>query len=80
MVLIAHGCGSHMAQHWFEVRGDAAVNQMDAYVGIGMGATDLVCTCPDLTGFDFYGIGADGLARRFIQCGAGFQVEITAVQ
>lgn len=40
LVLIAHSCGTHMAQHWFNVRGDAAVTRINAYVGIGMGATD----------------------------------------
>jgi hypothetical protein len=40
VVLIAHSCGAHMAQHWVLARGQAAVQQIDGYVGIGMGATD----------------------------------------
>ena len=40
VVLIAHSCGNHMAQHWVRVRGDAALGRFDAFVGIGMGATD----------------------------------------
>jgi len=40
IVLVAHSCGSHMAQRWVHKRGDEALQQFDAYVGIGMGATD----------------------------------------
>jgi pimeloyl-ACP methyl ester carboxylesterase len=40
VVIVAHSCGSHMAQHWIRDRGDAALRRFDAYVGIGMGATD----------------------------------------
>ena len=37
VVLIAHSCGVHMAMSWVEVTGGKGI---DAYVGIGMGATD----------------------------------------
>ncbi len=37
IVLIAHSCGAHMAMNWIDKVGDSAI---DAYVGIGMGATD----------------------------------------
>lgn len=37
IILIAHSCGAHMAMHWIDEQGDSAI---DAYVGIGMGATD----------------------------------------
>ncbi len=37
IVLIAHSCGAHMAMTWIDRVGDSAI---DAYVGIGMGATD----------------------------------------
>jgi alpha/beta superfamily hydrolase len=37
IVLIAHSCGAHMAMHWIDEQGDGAI---DAYIGIGMGATD----------------------------------------
>lgn len=40
LVVVAHSCGSHMAQHWILKQGEAAIAQFDAYVGIGMGATD----------------------------------------
>ena len=40
VALIAHSCGSHMAQHWLNERGTTAMAQIDAYIGIGMGATD----------------------------------------
>jgi len=36
-VMIAHSCGAHMAMEWVHKKGDEAI---DAYVGIGMGATD----------------------------------------
>lgn len=38
IVLIAHSCGAHMAMAWMERYGDADIH---AFVGIGMGATDL---------------------------------------
>jgi hypothetical protein len=37
VVLLAHSCGVHMSMAWLKERGDA---QIDAYVGLGMGATD----------------------------------------
>lgn len=37
IVLIAHSCGAHMAMSWIDKVGDSGI---DAYVGIGMGATD----------------------------------------
>jgi pimeloyl-ACP methyl ester carboxylesterase len=37
VVLIAHSCGAHMAMAWADVESYEAI---DAYVGIGMGATD----------------------------------------
>lgn len=40
IILVAHSCGSHMAQHWILNKGEAALSQFDAYIGIGMGATD----------------------------------------
>ena len=38
IVLIAHSCGAHMAMHRIRQVGDTGLS---AYVGIGMGATDL---------------------------------------
>lgn len=40
IVLIAHSCGAHMAHHWIHAKGRVALGSFDAYVGIGMGATD----------------------------------------
>ncbi len=41
IVLIAHSCGAHMAMHWVDALGAEHANeQLAAYVGIGMGATD----------------------------------------
>jgi hypothetical protein len=37
IVLTAHSCGAHMAMHWVTRQGD---KNIDAYIGIGMGATD----------------------------------------
>lgn len=37
IVLIAHSCGAHMAMSWVDATGGKGI---DAYVGIGMGATD----------------------------------------
>ena len=37
VVLLAHSCGAHMAMLWMEQHGDSGI---DAFVGIGMGATD----------------------------------------
>lgn len=39
-ILLAHSCGSHMAQRWIKNESEAALAKFDAYVGIGMGATD----------------------------------------
>jgi pimeloyl-ACP methyl ester carboxylesterase len=39
-VIVAHSCGSHMAQHWILQKGEQATRRFDGYVGIGMGATD----------------------------------------
>jgi hypothetical protein len=41
LVILAHSCGTHMAQHWMHARGDTAPVQFDAFVGIGMGAVDI---------------------------------------
>ncbi len=40
LVVVAHSCGAHMAQHWMLERDSVALRQVDAFVGIGMGATD----------------------------------------
>ncbi len=44
IVLIAHSCGAHMAMAWVSANKDISNKSMnkkiDAYVGIGMGATD----------------------------------------
>ncbi|MDJ0832233.1 MAG: DUF3530 family protein [Gammaproteobacteria bacterium] len=37
IIIIAHSCGAHMAMQYVRKQGDA---RFDAYVGIGMGATD----------------------------------------
>lgn len=37
VVLIAHSCGAHMAMAWVDTE---SFESIDAYVGIGMGATD----------------------------------------
>jgi len=37
IILIAHSCGVHMIMAWIRQHGDAGI---DAYIGIGMGATD----------------------------------------
>ena len=39
VVLIAHSCGAHMAMAWVEANKNAS-EKIDAYIGIGMGATD----------------------------------------
>jgi len=41
LVVLAHSCGTHMAQHWMHARSDTAPAQFDAFVGIGMGAIDI---------------------------------------
>lgn len=40
VVLLAHSCGAHMAQHWILQRGEEALATFDGFIGIGMGATD----------------------------------------
>jgi pimeloyl-ACP methyl ester carboxylesterase len=40
VVLLAHSCGSHMAQRWIKNQPESSLISFDAYVGIGMGATD----------------------------------------
>ncbi len=40
VVLLAHSCGSHMAQRWIKNQTESSLDSFDAYVGIGMGATD----------------------------------------
>lgn len=37
IIFIAHSCGVHMSMDWLQHHGDDAI---DAYVGLGMGATD----------------------------------------
>jgi hypothetical protein len=37
IVLLAHSCGVHMSMDWIRDNGDQAI---DAYIGLGMGATD----------------------------------------
>jgi pimeloyl-ACP methyl ester carboxylesterase len=37
IVLLAHSCGVHMAMSWLRENGD---RQIDAFIGLGMGATD----------------------------------------
>lgn len=37
VVLIAHSCGAHMAMDWIATAGDGGI---DAFAGLGMGATD----------------------------------------
>lgn len=39
-VVLAHSCGTHMAQHWIREKADTAIQSFDAFIGIGMGATD----------------------------------------
>jgi len=39
VVLIAHSCGAHMAMAWVDENAEASL-KIDAYIGIGMGATD----------------------------------------
>ena len=40
VVVLAHSCGTHMAHHWITHRQSDPSTTFDAYVGIGMGATD----------------------------------------
>lgn len=37
VILLAHSCGAHMAMDWVRVGQDKSI---DAYIGLGMGATD----------------------------------------
>lgn len=37
IVLAAHSCGAHMANHWLATKGDAG---LVAFIGLGVGATD----------------------------------------
>ncbi len=37
IVLLAHSCGAHMAMSWLREKGDSSIQ---AYIGVGMGATD----------------------------------------
>jgi alpha/beta superfamily hydrolase len=37
IILVAHSCGVHMSMAWIRQYGDTGI---DAYIGIGMGATD----------------------------------------
>jgi len=37
IVLLAHSCGAHMAMDWIRAKNDRGI---DAFVGLGMGATD----------------------------------------
>jgi hypothetical protein len=37
IVLLAHSCGVHMSMDWIRDKGDRGI---DAYIGLGMGATD----------------------------------------
>ena len=37
IVMLAHSCGVHMSMHYLGLQGD---DELDAYIGIGMGATD----------------------------------------
>ncbi|MEE9492162.1 MAG: DUF3530 family protein [Gammaproteobacteria bacterium] len=46
VVLLAHSCGAHMALDWLAANGDTMI---DAFIGVGMGATDY--QQPMLTGF-----------------------------
>lgn len=41
VILLAHSCGYHMAQHWLSAEGSRAIGSIDAFVGIGMGAIDI---------------------------------------
>ena len=38
IVLLAHSCGAHMAMNWVHDKGDG---EIAAYIGLGMGATDV---------------------------------------
>ena len=40
IVLLAHSCGVHMAMAWVDVQTESVSQKIDAFVGLGMGATD----------------------------------------
>lgn len=40
VILLAHSCGYHMAQHRISTKGTDAVASINAFIGIGMGAID----------------------------------------
>ena len=40
IAVLAHSCGFHMANHWLNTSDSAAAARFDAFVGVGMGATD----------------------------------------
>jgi pimeloyl-ACP methyl ester carboxylesterase len=40
IVLFAHSCGAHMAMDWVRNQGNALSENITAYIGAGMGATD----------------------------------------
>ena len=37
IIIAAHSCGAHMANHWLNANGDSAI---DGYIAMGLGATD----------------------------------------
>ena len=49
IAIIAHSCSVHMSMAWLEQRGDTGI---DAYIGIGMGATDYRQPMPQPFPFD----------------------------
>lgn len=40
VVVLAHSCGFHMANHWLINKGNNAMAPIEAFIGVGMGATD----------------------------------------
>lgn len=40
IVLLAHSCGVHMAMAWVDAQTESISQKIDAFVGLGMGATD----------------------------------------
>jgi len=40
IVLLAHSCGVHMAMAWVDAQKGSVSKKIDAFVGLGMGATD----------------------------------------
>ena len=53
IVLLAHSCSVHMSMTWVEAMGDSGI---DAYIGIGMGATDYKQPMPNPFPLDKVGI------------------------